>query len=139
MSDHEDESDSLQTIIEDTPVCSLEPKQFFVAWHGVITLVFNGWPEPIDTMKEIISKKMQICNENFGSKFPKVTIGVIKDNVEMTKEMLKDVRQLCDKHSKKIDQNQSLKMEKLNIVLYHNRCQESIICEKIVALNKNHV
>ena len=150
MSVHSDESDSLETIINDTPICFLKPKQFFVAWHGVVTLVFDGWPEPINTMKHIIGSKIEIAKENFGSKFPKVSLGVIKDDIQMTKEMLNDVRKLCEKHTKNIENalnndndidnmKSCFKIDKLNIVLYSNRCQESIICEKVVSLNQNHV
>ena len=91
------DSSYIQNIIQSSPIVYLRPYQFFVAWNGVITLVFDGWPEPITMLKNTIqSKYHKINKENFGSKFPKITLGCIKDNIHMDINMLNTVRNICD-------------------------------------------
>lgn len=126
----------VESIISITPTCYLRPKCFFVAWNSVITLVFNGWPEPIDTMKSEMASSCTLCKEMFGSKFPKITLACVKDGVEMTKERLAEVRMLCKQAT--IPKDYVLCLDALSVVLWENRCQESIIYEKIIPLKKNH-
>lgn len=126
----------VEKIISITPTCYLKPKSFFVAWNSVITLVFTGWPEPIDTMKTELSSSCTICKEFFGSKFPKITIACVKDGVEMTPKLLSKIRNLCQQFI--IPKDYVLCMDALSIVLYENRSQESVIYSKIIPLNKNH-
>jgi len=127
---------NIEQIIRITPTCFLRPKCFFVAWHSVITLVFNGWPEPIDTMKSELSSNASLCKEYFGSKFPKITLACVKDGVEMTPALLTEVRALCAQAS--IPKNFVLPLDSLSICLWENRSHESIIYEKTISLNKNH-
>jgi len=127
---------TVEKIISITPTCYLKPKAFFVAWNSVITLVFTGWPEPIDTMKSELSSQVNICKEMFGSKFPKITLACVKDGFEMTPKLLKQIRNLCQNFV--IPKDYVLCMDSLSIVLYENRSQESIIYEKVVPLKRNH-
>eukprot|EP01083_Nonionella_stella_P091223 254980_1 len=126
----------VEQIIQLTPICYLKPKCFFVAWNSVITLVFNGWPEPICTMKRELSQHGTLCREMFGSKFPKITLASVKDGIEITPSRLAKIRQLCLQNP--VPNDWVLSLDLLSVVLYENRCQESVIYEKIIPLKKNH-
>lgn len=126
----------VEKIISITPTCYLKPKSFFVAWNSVITLVFNGWPEPIDIMKKELSDQVNICKEMFGSKFPKITLACVKDGIEITPKILGQIRNLCNNVI--IPKDYILSLDALSIILYENRSQESIIYEKIIPLKSNH-
>ena len=130
-------SSAVERIIRITPTCFLKPKCFFVAWNSVIVLVFTGWPEPIDTMKSELSSSCTLCQEYFGSKFPKITLGCVKDGVVMTPKLLAKVRKLCAQNQPPSDS--VFCIDALSVVLWENRSQESIIYEKIIPLKKNHV
>ena len=128
---------SVEKIISITPTCYLKPKSFFVAWNSVITLVFTGWPEPIDTMKTELENAHLLCSEFFGSKFPKITLASVKDGVEMTPKILFKIRRLCQQTI--IPKDYVLCLDALSVVLFENRSQESVIYEKIIPLKKKHV
>merc|ERR1719474_1175332 len=126
----------VEKIISITPTCYLKPKCFFVAWNSVITLVFGGWPEPVDTMKSELESSATVCKERYGSKWPKISLACVKDGVEMTPKKLAIVRRICEQST--IPRDYVLCMDSLSVVLYENRSQESIIYEKIIPLKKNH-
>ena len=46
--------EALKVICTDTPSCVLMPKTFFVAWCGVLTLAFTGFPLPLQNMVLIL-------------------------------------------------------------------------------------
>eukprot|EP01084_Bolivina_argentea_P133055 234796_1 len=127
---------TVERIISITPTCYLKPKCFFVAWNSVITLVFQGWPEPIDTMKRELASSCTVCKEMFGSKFPKITLACVKDGVEMKPKVLGKLRRLCA--SNPVPKDYVLCLDSFSVVLWENRCQESIIYEKIIPTKKNH-
>merc|ERR1711971_167211 len=127
---------SVERIIGRTPTCYLKPKCFFVAWNAVPTLVFSGWPEPIDSMKSEMQNNATVCKEMFGSKFPKITLGCVKDGVTMTPALLATVRRICAEQP--VPKDWVLTLDSLSVVLYENRSQESVIYEKIIPLLKTH-
>ena len=62
----------------------LRAKAFFLAWGGVLTIAFEGWPTPILTLKSSLDsygpdKVLRLEKENFGSKWPKSTLAAIHD------------------------------------------------------------
>lgn len=58
----------------------LRPRAFFVAWSGVLTLVFEGWPPPAARFKASLRAAHGAClpAEDPGSRFPKVTLAALR-------------------------------------------------------------
>jgi hypothetical protein len=57
------------TLIRATSDCTLRPAAFFVAWNGVLTLVYTGFPPSLERLKSALNKEpLGLPLENFGSK-----------------------------------------------------------------------
>jgi hypothetical protein len=64
---------------------TLVPHSFFVAWNGVLCLVFEGFPPGLVALKQALNNEctsLGIKSEAFGSKWPKVTLGYPKQQEE---------------------------------------------------------
>ena len=48
--------------------CVLRPCAFFVAWNGVLTLVYTGFPPLLERVKVQLNSVSGLKAENFGSK-----------------------------------------------------------------------
>jgi len=91
-------SATLEDLVAATTACHLKPRQFFVAYHGVLTLAFSGFPPSLVLLKDQIAKvifihiasKIKHFKQNypslrpeyFGSRWPKVTLGALKDDTK---------------------------------------------------------
>mmetsp|Transcript_3268 Transcript_3268/g.9466 ORF Transcript_3268/g.9466 Transcript_3268/m.9466 type:complete len:268 (+) Transcript_3268:135-938(+) len=80
---------TLPEMVADTPCFDLQPRAFLVAWSGVLTCAFAGWPAPVATLKSRIDAEhadaMDI--EAPGSKFPKVTLAALREGRAPLSEM----------------------------------------------------
>ena len=74
---------------------ALEPCCFFVAWRGVLVLSFNGFPESTLLFKENLVSSNMFKDENLGSKWPKCTIGCLKDEETLSKEQFVHLKNFC--------------------------------------------
>ncbi|KAJ3176465.1 hypothetical protein HK101_010437 [Irineochytrium annulatum] len=61
-----------------TPV-ALKPVRFFVAWNGVLTLAFAGFPSAMVDLKNAVGDALGLMPENPGSKWPKVQALLSRD------------------------------------------------------------
>jgi hypothetical protein len=64
----------------------LSPKAFFIAFHGTLTLAFAGWPRCVRERKaridaELCTRAGVLTEENAGTRWPKVTLGVLDEGV----------------------------------------------------------
>ena len=73
-------------------------KSFFVAWNGVLTLAFDGYPSSLVSAKvELLKTCPALRKENSGSNWPKFTLGVLRDGLELTESQLDTLHTLCVK------------------------------------------
>lgn len=123
-----------------TSSCLLHPHRecaLFVAWNGVIVLVYEGFPSSLLEVKKFIEgSSADLKVENFGSKWPKTTLGALQDDANDFKmEDLKELRDICFKFSAAIA---SLKVmipvQTLSLVEYKCRSLEKISNRNSVAL-----
>ena len=97
------------------PTCNL-----FVSWNGCIVFVYDGFPPPLVQAKTRIENNnavLHLKEENFGSKWPKTTLGAVLDGAdELSPEQFKTLKNICHKYSKKIigDQPVSLSSKSWN-------------------------
>ena len=76
--------------------CELRPKQFFVAWSGVLTLAWRGFPPEIEALKrDIASAFPALKPENPGSRWAKTTLGCLRDTKRLTPEQLERLGNIC--------------------------------------------
>ncbi|KAJ3211273.1 Lanosterol synthase (Oxidosqualene--lanosterol cyclase) [Entophlyctis luteolus] len=96
---------NINALVEQTPKTRLVPRAFFVAWRGVLTLAFTGFPASLVALKQNIDASIGsiLHPENSGSKWPKarvpetkMTLAALKDDAKpLTAEELEKLQQLC--------------------------------------------
>ena len=112
--------------------CVLRPNQncaLFVAWNGVVTLVFSGFPDSLILVKERLGMFLSdLSPEKFGSKWPKTTLGAVNDGCEgLSLAELGRLRELCLEFSEKIRVIESaLPVKSLSCVAYECRGLEKL-------------
>jgi hypothetical protein len=81
----------------------LIPKKFLISYQGVLVLAFEGFSKEMIEMKNIISTKTKTLNdENMGSKWPKMTIGCLKDDVILTRNEFLFLNEVIEKATKEL-------------------------------------
>jgi len=131
-----EEKSSLAAIIAQSPKYELEPVRFFVSWNGVVTIVFSGWPYSVIDMKQSLESSLpNLKKEDFGSKWPKITLAVLKDNSLFDKSRLEEIRSYCDTYSEKLKSwNWKLYVDAVTISHYECRSQERVLSERKIFL-----
>ena len=92
-----DVAKGIAAMCEDCEPCELRPRAFFVAWSGVITLAWQGFPPVLAGLKRRIAETFPaLPPEKPGSKWPKTTLGCLKEGARLTPDQLRKLTQLCD-------------------------------------------
>lgn len=109
------------------PHCELQPSDFFLAWNGVLTLVFEGFPFPLTAIKQALNNIPDLKNENFGSMWPKATLAATNDDsLPLTLQELKQLRALCHQYSAKLKQASTMvSVNEVCLVKYNERSLET--------------
>ncbi|MBN2533925.1 MAG: hypothetical protein JXB88_13630 [Spirochaetales bacterium] len=102
----------------------VEAGQFFISWNGVPTLAYRGFsPVLLDIKKEITTRLPCLKKENSGSKWPKTTLGALRDERTLSMDDLFTLRDICDSMNPLL-QNLTFKIDKLDIVIFYCRSLE---------------
>lgn len=123
-----------------TPSCVLRPYRFFVSWQGVLTLVYRGLPPALAKLKQDINEYHEgLPAENPGSKWPKTSLGAVKDGKRLNPQQLETLLHICREESGRFQKPQSPKLQavlvdKLKVVLYQNRSLERRIVSHVLPL-----
>ena len=76
--------------------CELRPKAFFVAWSGVLTLAWEGFPPAIASLKRRIASAFPaLPPEKPGSRWAKTTLGCLREGARLTPSELDALVELC--------------------------------------------
>jgi hypothetical protein len=112
-----------------TSTAVFKPHSFFVAWNGVMTLAFDGFPQCFVEFKQHVTEHFQLKTENFGSKWPKITLGAFRDeDTTLSLEQLTLLHGMCVEFSKKF--NESLHgfcPSSASIVAFRSRSLEHLL------------
>jgi hypothetical protein len=151
------------TVISAASECNvtrLEPKAYFVAWNGVLCLMFTGFPPSLTHLKNLLndgSNNNAWKKEGFGSKWPKVTLGFLKDGQMLSLQEFEVLQSLCKRLSKKFsdlcsedtpnnDHETSISIQNISVVEYEQRGLERYRLRTDIALkdsshdnNKNEI
>ena len=96
--------DTAATILSSAaiPCAALRPHtdSLFVAWNGVVALVYSGFPPAMVTAKQQLGTLPGMQPEKFGSKWPKTTLCAEQDGVApLSLAELQTLRELCRTNS----------------------------------------
>jgi len=117
------------------PSFELCPVRFFMAWNGVLVLAFSGFPKQIENAKCELNDKLfdYIGRENFGSKWPKITLGAINDlgcckhNTTFSEFDFMSVWKICKSFTHRLESmSMRVNVSTLSAVTMHCRSLERI-------------
>ena len=113
--------------------CVLRPQTYFVAWNGVLTLVYEGFPPVLAGIKARLNEEDGLPPENFGSRWPKTTLAALQDDAPpLSLAELTSLRALCEEHASQLSLR--VPVERLSFVSYDQRGLESVRERSDVAL-----
>ena len=113
--------------------CVLRPQTYFVAWNGVLTLVYDGFPPVLAGIKARLNEEDGLPPENFGSRWPKTTLAALRDAAPpLSLAEVTSLRALCEEHASQLSLR--VPVERLSFVSYAQRGLESVRERSDVAL-----
>ena len=113
--------------------CVLRPQTYFVAWNGVLALVYKGFPPVLAGIKARLNEEDDLPPENFGSRWPKTTLAALKDDAPpLSLAELTSLRALCEEHASQLSLR--VPVSSLSFVSYDQRGLESVRERSDVAL-----
>ena len=124
-------------ITADLTAGRLYPYQFFIAWHGVITLAFRRFPDSLLTLKDRLNQsKLNFVPENDGSRWPKITLAALSPTKRLSKEELSLLNHCCLQFNEKVSSLAPLVTRQLSIVRYAQQSLEKCIDQRLLNLNE---
>lgn len=123
---------NLEDICAHLSPCELYPEQFFVAWHGVITLALRAFPLELIHVKQRLKSidlntpDVLLPAESPGSRWPKITLAALRPESALSASDLEQVCALCAAASAHLRRSPPLKVESLTIVHYVQQSLERI-------------
>ena len=116
--------------------CVLRPQTYFVAWNGVLALVYDGFPPVLAGIKARLNEEDALPPENFGSRWPKTTLAALQDDAPpLSLAELTSLRALCEEYALKLSLR--VPVERLSFVSYDQRGLESVRERSDVALGSD--
>ena len=113
--------------------CVLRPQTYFVAWNGVLALVYDGFPPVLAGIKARLNEEDALPPENFGSRWPKTTLAALQDDAPpLSLAELASLRALCEEYASKL--SVQVPVSSLSFVAYDQRGLESVRERSDVAL-----
>lgn len=111
----------MEEMVKDVNCFSMKVKQPFIAWNGVLAIVYEGFPSQVVKLKQkIIQSYPNLPQENFGSKWPKTSVAALKKGVQLSLEDLRRLNVILEG----LDcQDLTVRVEELSFVLY--RCKST--------------
>jgi hypothetical protein len=117
---------TLRPLIRAEHASCLRPLSWFVAWNGVLAIVFTGFPPPMARLKARLNEApLPLKRENFGSKWPKATIGALADDAPpFTLDELQRLRSVCEQHARRL-KGLAVRVTGVSLVSYSARGLEA--------------
>ena len=119
----------LSALPPETEATELVPLSFFVAWSGVLALVYDGFPPCLVGIKATLTQSLAVAPEKFGSLWPKTTLGALRDDSPLSLADLQRLRDLCTEHAAGLCQEPPVTVDSVSVVAYEQRGLERVRCE----------
>jgi hypothetical protein len=118
---------------------SFSASQFFISWNSVATLAYAGFSRTLLAMKRGIEESIPgLKHENPGSKWPKTTLGCLREAVELTEQQVRDLRRICLQQSAElqdlVESERSMEVKELLFVTFHCRTLERRLASLVIPL-----
>ncbi|CAD7703149.1 unnamed protein product [Ostreobium quekettii] len=119
----------VKELVERARPCVLRPRCFFVAWNGVLTIAYSGFPPSLARLKSELSAEIDaLPPEKPGSLWPKTTLAAVKDNRRLSPKQLTALGKICREATEAMSRcsqgNIQVVVDRLSVVFYACRCLE---------------
>ncbi len=102
-----------------------KPREFFISWSGVPTLAYHGFsPVLLDIRREIEEAIPGLRPENPGSRWPKTTLGALRDGRVLSMEEARALRSICDGLMLAVESEEALEISQLSYIVGRQRTLE---------------
>ena len=124
--------------LKKTAFTRLTPTSFFVAWHGVLALVFSDFTPPVPKLKtEMSAMEYQwgLPFEQSPSKWPKMNLGCLREGLTLTLDQLRALQKIVDSFRETVRVDPwKLNIRHLSTVMYACRSLERTLWRSDVSL-----
>lgn len=133
------QGDIVRAIVSRYGATSICAGQFFVSWNSVVTLAYIGFSRTLLALKRGIEEGIPgLTPENPGSRWPKTTLGCLRDNVELRENQVHKLRELCNAHNENLQSisvvDRSMDIKELTCVTFHCRTLEKRLSSESILL-----
>ncbi|GAM27482.1 hypothetical protein SAMD00019534_106580 [Acytostelium subglobosum LB1] len=79
---------------------SLTFESYVISYNGVLTMAFKSWTPSLSRLKRTINQSAESLamanhGENMGTKWPKITLACLKDNLHLSRSQFEELHVLC--------------------------------------------
>ena len=115
----------LSAQISGRPAAELRPYAFFVAWSGVIALVYERFPLVLHEAKTLANALIPgIDQENPGAMWPKTSLAARSTAQPLRRAEALRLIQLCEEHTERLQAAPPLLVDNVLLVAYRQRSLE---------------
>jgi len=119
-----------------TSVCA---HQFFISWHAVATLAYGGFSRTLLAVKRGLKDAIPgLIPENSGSRWPKTTLGCLREGVALSKKQVQLLRRICLKQTEELngiaEPDRTMDIKELHLVSFHCRTLERRLISQGIGL-----
>lgn len=140
VGDQELQDTPLAKAVRNTPPCYLQPYHFFVSWQGVLTLAYGGFPPALETLKGCLQQLHPgLPNENPGARWPKTSLGCLKEKTRLDQEQLQRLIDVCKRCTRALAAEPGLQqgvlIDSASVVLFECRSLERCVARQHIPMH----
>lgn len=131
----------LEYLARQTSACLVTPKAFFVSWQGVLTLAYSGFPPQLAALKAALADAHgdALPKESPGSRWPKTSLGAVRDGRRLTPEQLSALLRVCREEGQELFGGEcasraAVEVRDLSVLTYECRSLERVVARQRLAL-----
>ena len=125
----------LTGIVKPKPSTVVRPREFFISWSGVPTLAYQGFSPVLLGIKQEIEESFPgLKLEKPGSKWPKTTLGALRDGRVLSLKEARILRSICSDFNPEVAAEAPLPISRLTLVVFQSRGLERRLLTHPIAL-----
>lgn len=115
----------IRSIVEPKPPTKVDPREFFIAWNGVPTLAYCWFSRTLLDIKLEIERAVPgMKQEKPGARWPKTTLGALRDDRTLSWNDAYVLRDICDQFKRRVNAEPELDVPQLSLVVLRCRSLE---------------
>lgn len=120
--------------VKSQPAPVFVPAELSLAWNAIPVLAFNSFPSGVSQLKKDLEndfeaiktngKNYRLAKENMGSRWPKVSLGALRDGEYLSLDDARAVKSICDELLPSVQNSPAFIAEELRVVVLECRSLE---------------